>query len=285
LKRFDPTREDANRSLLQAGADVDGAIGAWEVVRWLQGMLSRNASPALVTAARPALARKGCGRCAAAIAAGLATLTPALGCGPEKLERAVLARVSADGDLVLVDGRRLRLAGLHLSDRTIVPLRPGETIAFGVLDEPDRWSRLPAVVMVLPADGEPVWLQENLALTGRAAVRPEPALGACWPMLAAAEAKAKEKPALPTEAGRFARVEGRVARIGEGRSATLLTIFDAGGARVTGIVQKRHLRRIQQGGVDVLGLRGHIVRLRGVRGLRNPQTIAVLQAEQIEIVR
>jgi hypothetical protein len=209
----------------------------------------------------------------------------ALACGPERLEPAVIARVAPEGDLLLADGRTLRLAGLHLPERAIVPLRPGETIAFGALDEPDRWARLPAVVFALPDGGDPVWLQEHLAASGRAAVRHEPALGACWPLLATAEAKAKDRPDLPAEPGRFARIEGRVGRVGEGRSAHFLSVFDAGGVRVTGVIQKRHLRRIQQGGVDVQALSGHIVRLRGVRGLRNPQTIAVTRAEQIEIVR
>jgi hypothetical protein len=211
------------------------------------------------------------------------------GCGPDRLERGTLAQVSADGDLRLADGRSLRLAGLHRpgdGDRpAALPVKAGDTLAFGLLDEADRWSRLPAIVFALPDGGDPVWLQEHLAATGRALVRWEAALGGCWPLLAAAEARAQALPRLAAEVGRFARVEGRVSRIGEGRSAHFVTLFDADGQRVTGLVQKRHLKRLKDAGVDVAGLKGHIVRIRGVRGPRNPQVIAVSRAEQIEIVR
>jgi hypothetical protein len=215
------------------------------------------------------------------------TMAPAAAqtCGPERLERAALARVAPDGDLHLTDGRVLRLAGLHRPTAGPLPLRPGEPIAFGALDESDRWSRLPAIVFALPDGGEPVWLQEHLAATGRALIRFEPALGACWPLLANAEARAKALPPTAAEPGRYMRVEGRVSRVGEGRSAHFITVFDGAGQRLTGMVQKRHLARITRGGVDVSTLTGHIVRLRGVRSLRNSQVIALTRAEQIEIVR
>jgi hypothetical protein len=215
----------------------------------------------------------------------LLVASPALACGPDRLERGVLARAAPDGDLHLTDGRVLRLAGLHRAESLPLPIRPGERIAFGLLDESDRWARLPALVFALPDGGEPVWLQEHLAAGGRAAVRFEPALGSCWPLLQAAEAKAAAPLMLAVEPGRYARVEGRVSRVGEGRSAQFVTVFDGSGQRVTGIIQKRHLKRIQQAGVDVAGLRGHIVRLRGVRSLRNPHAIQLSRAEQIEIVR
>jgi hypothetical protein len=218
--------------------------------------------------------------CALAIAPAAAQT-----CGPDRLERASLARASPDGDLHLTDGRVLRLAGLHRPEGGPVPLRPGESIAFGALDEPDRWSRLPAIVFALPEGGEPVWLQEHLAATGRALVRHEPALGACWPLLLEAEARARTLPPTTAEPGRFMRAEGRVSRVGEGRSARFITIFDSDGQRLTGMVQKRHLARITRGGVDVSALTGHIVRLRGVRSLRNSRVIALTRAEQIEIVR
>jgi hypothetical protein len=210
---------------------------------------------------------------------------PALACGPERLERATVARVSAEGDIHLTDGRAVWLAGLHQPQAHAVPLRAGDAIAVGPLGEMDRWSRLPAVVFALPDGGEPVWLQDHLARSGRALVRPMPALGGCWPLLAAAEAKASARPATPDEPGRFARVEGRVGRVGEGRTAMFVNVYGAAGQRATGLIQKRHMRRLAEAGVDVKALAGHIVRLRGVRSLRNSQVIALTRAEQIEIVR
>jgi hypothetical protein len=229
--------------------------------------------------------RRGAVLAVAAAAMLAAAAGAALACGPERLERGVVARITPEGDVLLADGRALRLTGLHRPARAIVPLRPGDAVAFAGLDEPDRWSRLPALVFALPQDGDPVWLQEHLARSGKAAVRFEPALAACWPLLTAAEAGARERPDLPAEPGRFARVEGRVARVGEGRTAHFVNVTGADGERLTGIVQKRHLRRLQAGGVDVSALRGHIVRLRGVRSLRNARAIALTRPEQIEIVR
>jgi hypothetical protein len=225
---------------------------------------------------------------AALASTALASAAPAsdsLACGPDRLEQAVLARVSPEGDMHLADGRVLRLAGLHGVEAARLPARPGDRLAIGLLGEPDRWSRLPALVFALPEGAEPVWLQQHLAASGAAAIRPDATLGGCWTLLQAAEASARSRPVLAVEPGRFARVEGRVSRIGEGRTAHFLTVYDNAGQRVTGLIQKRDLRRITQGGVDVAALKGHIVRLRGVRSLRNPQVIALTRADQIEMVR
>jgi hypothetical protein len=221
----------------------------------------------------------------AAIVASMLLGGSALACGPETLERAAMARAGRPGEVVLADGRVLRLAGLHLTTVDALPVRSGETVAFATLGEPDRWDRLPAIVFALPEGDEPVFLQAWLAASGRAAIRFEPALTSCWPLLVAAEAKARAQPPLPVEAGRYARVGGRVVRVGEGRTAQFITLIDEAGLRTTGLVQKRMLQRLKTGGVDVPALRGHIVRLRGVRSLRNPHVIAVSRAEQIEVVR
>lgn len=200
----------------------------------------------------------------------------------------MLERVAPDGALELKDGRRLRLAGLHApgADRSLWPAA-GASLAIGLLDDrPDRWGRLPALVFVRSDGGEPVWLQQALIARGAALARPEAGLGPCWPLLRAAEAGTRAPlPGLVVEAGRFARVEGKVSRVGEGRSARFVNLFDADGQRVTGLVQKRTLARLKQAGVDVEGLRGHVIRLRGTRSVTNPAVIPVIMAEQIEIVR
>lgn len=208
-------------------------------------------------------------------------------CGPAALERAALERVTPEGDLLLKDRRLLRLAGLHLATPGAAPWpQPGAALAVGLLDDrPDRWGRLPAIVFALPESGGPRWLQQGLIEGGAALARPEPGLSGCWPLLLKLEATAESRlPATPAEAGRFARVSGRVSRVGEGRSAHFVTLWDAG-IRVTGLVQKRHLARFKQAGVDVPALRGHVIRLRGVRSATNPAIIALTSVEQIEIVR
>ncbi len=223
-------------------------------------------------------------------AALLLSSAPALSdCGPAALEPAVLERIAPDGALLLRDTRLLRLAGLHQPPAAAHPSwpKPGETLAIGLLDDrPDRWGRLPSLVFTVSPDGAMSWLQERLIDGGLALVRPEPKLGGCWPLLAQAEATAKGRPPDPTrEAGRFARIEGRVGRVGEGRGAFFVSLSEADGTRVSAMVRKRLLPRLKQAGVDVQDLRGHVIRLRGTRSVTNPAVIPVTMAEQIEIVR
>jgi hypothetical protein len=212
-------------------------------------------------------------------------LAPAAACGPDRLQKTVVARIGAGGDILLADGRTLRLIGLRAVEPASLPLRPGDAVAYGAMSAPDRWGRLPSIVFALPDGGEPVFLQSWMASTGRALIRHEGALGDCWKLLQTAEGQAKDHPATLAEPGRFARIEGRVLRVGEGRTAHFITVEDQPGARMTAMIQKRNLARLARGGVDLQALKGHIVRLRGVRSLRNPRIIAVTRAEQIEIVR
>ncbi|MFM9974084.1 MAG: hypothetical protein ACKVON_05845 [Beijerinckiaceae bacterium] len=226
----------------------------------------------------------------------LALTAPALArCGPDSLEQAKLESITLDGDLILADSRKLRLAGLFLGEGGLflgeaglkARLKPGDAVAVGLLSETkDRWSRYPAIVFTLSGTGAPQWLQERLLRDGQALARPEESLGDCWVLLKNAEASRRVKsPERAPEGGRFARIEGRVQRVSEGRSAHFITLFDASNTRVTGLIQKRHLKRFSDAGVDVAQLRSHFIRLRGVRSVRNASVIPLTMADQIEIVR
>jgi hypothetical protein len=214
-------------------------------------------------------------------------------CGPALLQEAILDRVTPEGDLVLADQRRLRLAGLHLPAGPQIQIntapwpRPGDRLVIGLLDsEKDRWSRLPAIVFTAAADAPPQWLQQRLLARGAALARPEPLLEGCWPLLRQAETQADPIMAkTPAEPGRFARISGRVSRVGDGRSAHFISVFDATGQRVSGLVQKRHMKRFKDAGVDVTQLRGQFIRIRGVRSATNASIIPLTSADQIEIVR
>jgi hypothetical protein len=56
-------------------------------------------------------------------------------------------------------------------------------------------------------------------------------------------------------------------------------------AFTAGLILKRHLKRFSDNGVDVDKLRGQIIRMRGVRNLRNATIIPLTSVDQIEIVR
>jgi hypothetical protein len=226
-----------------------------------------------------------------AFCVGMLFLLPAparASCGPDALEQAQLQSVSPEGDLVLADSRRLRLAGLFLQKPDLTAyLKPGDAIAVGILGETkDRWSRYPALVFTLKDIAGPQWLQETLLRGGQALARPEEGLGDCWILLKKAEAVMRSSlPKTAPEGGRFARAEGRVQRVSEGRSAHFITLFDASGGRITGLIQKRHMKRFSEAGVDVGQLRSQFIRLRGVRSVRNASVISLTMPDQIEIVR
>jgi hypothetical protein len=218
-----------------------------------------------------------------------AAVSPVLAsCGPDDLERVRLQSVSPEGDLILADSRRLRLAGLFLQNPDLTAhLKPGDALAIGILGETkDRWSRAPAIVFTLKDAADPQWLQEMLLRGGQALARPEEGLGDCWVLLKKAEAAVRTGlPKTAPEGGRFLRAEGRIQRVSEGRSAHFITLFDASGGRITGLIQKRHMKRFSQAGVDVGQLRGQFIRLRGVRSVRNASVIPLTLVDQIEIVR
>ena len=209
-------------------------------------------------------------------------------CGPADLESVTVQQVSATGDIGLMDGRRLRAAGLHLGpvDPALWP-RPGERIAVGILsDTKDRWSRLAALVFTFQADGSLAWLQQRLIAKGGALARPESELEDCFRLLAEAERTVPAGLMKPlAEPGRFIRATGRVQRVGEGRGAHFINLTDPEAGRVTGLVLKRHLSRFREAGVDVTRLRGQVIRLRGTRSVSNASIVPLTIVEQIEIVR
>jgi hypothetical protein len=214
--------------------------------------------------------------------------TPAFStCGPARLDMVQVERVSVDGDITLTDQRRLRLAGLHLlKPETVSRVKPGDHISIGLLDQmKDRWSRYPALVFI-GDDGKQEWLQQRLIRDGAALARPEESIRGCWPLLVAAEKNLSAVEGVAkADGGRFARIEGRVQRVSDGRTAKFIGLVGKNGERIAGMILKRHLKRFSDNGVDVEKLRGQIIQIRGVRNIRNATIIALTSVDQIEIIR
>jgi hypothetical protein len=229
---------------------------------------------------------------------------PAIACGPERLDRAVITAVTDDGAIRLAGGESLGLAGLDAAEvaaalATILSF--GDRIAFGALDvRLDRWNRMPSLVFLLPDGNEPIFLQGLLLRQGKARLRPAGLPGDCAALLAAEEAKGRAAraghfagaaAALPAGtrpsdgsalAGRFIVIEGRLRRLGEGRRQLFL---DFSGRRDEGFlvtVDKRLERRFREAGLDLRRLPGATLRVRGVTDARDAARLRLTEPVQIE---
>jgi hypothetical protein len=205
--------------------------------------------------------------------------------GPEtcaSTSEATLDKLTPENELLLSDGRLIRLAGVVLTGKP-PDLAPGARLSLTIIGEADRWNRLPALVA---RTGQSQTLQHDLLSNRRALVRPEPGLGGCLVLLQQAEATSPLPfPALPRDAGRFARLEGRVIRLREGRSAWFISLPDGEGRTAAAMVQKRDLQRFKLAGRDIATLANMRIRVRGTRHVRNPELIPLTHPDEIEIIR
>jgi hypothetical protein len=205
--------------------------------------------------------------------------------GPESCTTtadATLDRLTPQHELLLKDGRTIRLAGITLTGKQ-PELAPGTNIRMYVTGEADRWGRLPAIVTLA---SQTETLQQHLISKRQALVRPEAGLGGCLALMQQAEATSPLPfHALPREAGRFARLEGRVIRLRAGRSAWFITLPDGEGRTAAAMVQKRDLQRFKLAGRDIATLANMRIRVRGTRHVRNPDLIPLTHPDEIEIIR
>ncbi len=188
---------------------------------------------------------------------------------------------------VLSDARLVRLAGLHAlgEDRALWP-KSGAPLAIGLLDDrPDRWGRLPRSSSRSRPMAQRTGCRRGsstVARPSRVRNRRSAAAGPCSP--APRPLRRRRLPRHPLR--RAASPDRGARRTGRRGTRRLLHLGRrCRRIRVAGLVRKRLLPRLKQAGVDVQGLRGHVIRLRGTRSATNPALIPVMVAEQIEIVR
>lgn len=205
--------------------------------------------------------------------------------GPETCitaTEATLDRLTPENELLLSDGRLIKFAGIILIGKP-PELATGARLSLTIIGEADRWNRLPALVA---RAGQSQTLQQDLLANRQALVRPEAGLGGCLALLQQAEAISPLPfPVLPREAGRFTRLEGRVIRLSEGRSAWFITMPDGAGRTAAAMVQKRDLQRFKLAGRDIATLANMRIRVRGTRHVRNPDLIPLAHPDEIEIIR
>lgn len=235
--------------------------------------------------------------------------------GPIEARDVKVIRVEKNGDLVLADGRAVRLEGLVLpagakdhapsflaeqAIATLDDLARDRTATLSVfVPKEDRYGRLRAQVFLTGGDGES-WLQVALLRRGFARVSIAPERRECAAELFAAEAEARSKgrgiwgsgfyavrtpDALDDAVGTFQIVEGMVvsADIKDGRGYLDFGRDRRHDFKVT--IAPDDIKRFRDIGVDPRSYQGLTLRVRGfVEELGGPE-IEVASPADIEVVR
>lgn len=215
-----------------------------------------------------------------------------------------LAGLDAAGDLVLEDGRRLRLVGLAARQDEAEAARFAAGIArwrgkpFGlvILAAPDRWGRLPARLVASPETQHepppgapqeprqepPVDLALALLRDGAASRLPEPGHRACDAALRTALAgkgsgldvapaapndqalDGHDVAALKAQAGRLVALRGRIASVGERAQRTYLNLSRRRGEAASIVMSRTLWREMQEKGWTAAMLPGKRLVARGV---------------------
>jgi endonuclease YncB( thermonuclease family) len=136
-------------------------------------------------------------------------LPPAAGpCSLENTGRATIARIEANFDIVLADGRTLTLAGLdppretpdhprlaaEARDKLAAWLEGRDVALIMLAEKPNRWARIPARLFAAPpgaASGAEIGVAEAIIDAGLARYRPDVAAHPCRDLLLGAEAEAR----------------------------------------------------------------------------------------------
>lgn len=212
-----------------------------------------------------------------------------------------LAGLDRHGDLLLDDGRTVRLAGLaprqseaeRASFAAQIEARRGAAFGFAPVGGADRWGRIPARLLPLAAAaGSETELTVAMLAAGAALRLPEPGLAACNEIWRKAElqALARSRPppdrsaatpanlaatklpvvdghdpaAMRAQAGRIVVVEGRIAAVGERTQRTYLNFERRRGAGGSVVLSRPLWRELQRLGWTASALAGKRVRVRGV---------------------
>jgi endonuclease YncB( thermonuclease family) len=247
-----------------------------------------------------------------------AAAQPALAppCGGAEIARGTVSRVTDGRDFLLDDGREVRLAVAEIPPMD-APAAPGGSDAKSTLDDliggdtvilrkaemaTDRYGRIVAYAYAV-RDGEEIFAQGELIAAGFARVGDEVGNRACAAELLAREngarlghlglwansyyqvLDAQTPAAVLAQRGRFALVEGRVVSVRESGATIYMNFGQRWSEGFAVTVLKRNERNFVSSGLDLKGLTGRRVRVRGwveARGAAGSPAIAVDHPEQIE---
>ncbi|MCK0198092.1 thermonuclease family protein [Ancylobacter sp. 6x-1] len=186
-------------------------------------------------------------------------------------------------DLRLADGRLVRLAGIVAQDEGGVPGLPadglaGHRVSLTVLDVPDRYGRLVALVQTGPDEGA-AGLQVRLLEQGLAVLAPDSVPAGCRTRLVEAERRgriaqagvwqvfpldARDAAALARFSGRFAVLAGEVVRVGRTQARDYLDFGRQWRKDVTVEVPRASRAAFSGAGKDSQRLVMHRIEARGL---------------------
>jgi len=243
---------------------------------------------------------------------------------PKATEAVSLTGLDRHGDLLLADGRTVRLAGLAPRQNDAERERfaaqlarwQGREFRLAPLGGPDRWGRLPARLLAAEGATDSLAGQPDLTaafLAGGAALRlSEPGLAACNELWRKAEPRpaiagqpggrspattqggfaavafpivdGHDAAAMKAQAGRIVVVEGRIAAVGERAQRTYLNFERRRGAGGSIVLSRALWRELQRGGWTAATLAGKRVRVRGVIEGRDGLLIEAETRSALELV-
>jgi endonuclease YncB( thermonuclease family) len=245
-------------------------------------------------------------------------LPPASGpCSLEATARARVAKIEANLDIALTDGRTITLAGLDPPRDTpdhprlatdvrekLAQWLEGREIAVRPLAEkPNRFGRIPARLFAAPgAAGTEIGIAEAILDAGLARYRPEANAHPCRDLLLAAESDARAEKiglwadpsyaVLPAgDRAAFANprtgmvlVEGVATSLGETASRFYLNFGSSRGSDFAITLPKRGANALEKAGIKVQDLVGKRLRVRGLLDATFGPQMEITDPDQLELL-
>jgi hypothetical protein len=211
-------------------------------------------------------------------------------------ESVTISDTSAEGRLILADGREVRLAGLDQVSMRL-PKLAGTTATLVAPALPDRHGALRGAVYIEGRD-----LASQLAADGQARIRPTAFDEACYTELMSAEDNARRArlglwaepgyavadAAAPEDVARhvdgFAIVAGRVLHVGVTKTTVWIDFGKVWREDVTLAIPARQWPRFEAAGLTATALEGSYIRARGVVTMRDGPRIEITEPAAIEQV-
>jgi len=223
-----------------------------------------------------------------------------------------LAGLDAAGDILLDDGRSVRLVGLAARQDEAEAERfaagiaawKGKAFSLVALAKPDRWGRLPArlVSVVERPEDAPADLAVALLRAKAASRLPEPEHRACDLALRTAlgegaplQARASPLPAeaaidghdiaaLKAQAGRIIALQGRIASVGERAQRTYLNLSRRRGEAASIVMSRTLWREMQDKGWTAASLPGKRLQARGVLSGQDGLLLEIAAVSALDVI-